>query len=731
MNSQKETYDDERDHLNDYLEMTRLLLGRHIVRHWHRLVDSSGQLSDLFVSLIETRFLLAGQSTQLRPPQELELNEARSIKALASFRARMLDRLAGTPMDGHLTFPIENLRAYFELEPLELDLVMVLASLQVEVDLARLARFAWADFTVTRPTLGFLSELLADDRDQRDALMALAAPDSRLRRLELVTFHAAPGISDMMTPVSLPGRLLDYVLGRSGASQREGLHHWCHSVERDRTLSDLGRSPQDKRRFISAITMAGERSGPQGPRVMLTGLRPGALTEIALACLPPRSTALRITPTRSLGRAPLEERVERLERRLVLGLREAKLRDAIPVICLDHDEEEALYADTLQALEQALPRFDGLILVATWRASPRLRGALRHSPEVMWSVPDTTTRLTLWRRALGLKPGDALERALVEVSSRYALDAGEIRTAAQSARVLAQSRSKGDGQPLVSDLHQAIRHETEHQLGLLAEPFSTDLTWDDLILEPELKAQLNKVVAYASNEHTVNDLWGFGRLNPQGRGFSALFAGPPGTGKTLSAAIIAKVLRYDLFRIDLSRIVNKYIGETEKNLARVFDEAERSRAILLFDEADSLFAKRTEVSSSNDRYANLEVNFLLQRMEIFDGITILTTNLADQLDEAFQRRIKFKLHFKLPALDARLRLWKSMIPPEAPVADELDLELLASSFEMAPGHIKNAVLAAAFEAATEGTHIQARHLHQAALAEYKSLGKLVRSDELP
>ena len=208
-----------------------------------------------------------------------------------------------------------------------------------------------------------------------------------------------------------------------------------------------------------------------------------------------------------------------------------------------------------------------------------------------------------------------------------------------------------------------------------------------------------------------------------------LFAGPPGTGKTLLANALANELGKVLYRVDLSRIVNKYIGETEKNLGRVFDEAAKAQAIILFDEADALFAKRTEIKSSNDRYANQEINYLLQKLESYNGITILTTNLSKSIDDAFRRRIRFIVDFPMPDAKARASLWKRMIPPEAPIEKNIRWSWLADTFEMSGGHIRNAVLKASIAAAAANAPINMEHLANAALEEAHAMGMLVRVED--
>jgi SpoVK/Ycf46/Vps4 family AAA+-type ATPase len=222
----------------------------------------------------------------------------------------------------------------------------------------------------------------------------------------------------------------------------------------------------------------------------------------------------------------------------------------------------------------------------------------------------------------------------------------------------------------------------------------------------------------------VYDRWGFGKKLSLGKGLIALFSGPSGTGKTLSAEILARELGLDLYRIDLSCVVSKYIGETEKNLSRMFAEAQESNAILFFDEADALFGKRSEVKDAHDRYANIEINYLLQRVEEFEGVIILASNLSKNIDAAFVRRLSFMVEFPFPDEGHRLRIWRGIFPRQAPVAEDLDFAFLACKFRIAGGNIKNVALAAAFQAAEAGQAISMVHLVAALKREYQKLGKV-------
>jgi ATP-dependent 26S proteasome regulatory subunit len=319
----------------------------------------------------------------------------------------------------------------------------------------------------------------------------------------------------------------------------------------------------------------------------------------------------------------------------------------------------------------------------------------------------------------------------VEIGRKLALDAARIQAAARSALSAATVRAHG-AVPKVTraDLMEASRHQLQHDLKSLAVRVDKTYRWEDLVISVDGYHALIEMISYAKNAERVYEDWGFGAKHSVAGGISALFSGPPGTGKTMCAGVIARELDMELFRVDLSRVVSKWIGETEKNLARVFDEAQRSNAVVLFDEADSLFAKRTEVKSSVDRYANLEVNFLLQRMETFNGITVLTTNFEDTIDSAFKRRLTFRIRFEKPDADARAALWEKMFPPTAQLAGDVDFAELGRRFEVSGGNIRNAAIRAAFLAANEDHGIDMETLVRATLREAREMGVLI-ADERP
>jgi AAA+ superfamily predicted ATPase len=335
--------------------------------------------------------------------------------------------------------------------------------------------------------------------------------------------------------------------------------------------------------------------------------------------------------------------------------------------------------------------------------------------------PDHGERVGRWRAALagsGLEQAEASRLAPV-IAARFAFTEGDIDAVLARASLDATWTDRPLDRELV---WEAARRQPEHALERLAALIAPAFTLDDLVIPEDALAKLRELVAHVALKHVVLDRWGFRRRMPRGQGVVALFSGPPGTGKTMAAEAIAHALRQDLYRVDLSAVVSKYIGETEKNLATAFDEAERGSAVLFFDEADSLYSKRTsDVRDAHDRYANLEVNYLLQRVETFTGLVVLATNRAAALDEAFVRRLRFSIRFDFPGPALRRELWQRSFPPGARLA-ELDWDALAGA-ELTGGNIQSAALSAAFLAASDGGRITAAHVEHALRREYEKLGK--------
>jgi hypothetical protein len=361
----------------------------------------------------------------------------------------------------------------------------------------------------------------------------------------------------------------------------------------------------------------------------------------------------------------------------------------------------------------------GLLIITSREALP-----LDRRPTIRLEVNQLSAKeqQNLWQTALG-DFAPELNGQIATLVNQFNLPPAKIQ--AVSLEIFNDDDYKLDTVP---KLWNACRVQARSRLDLLAQRIESYATWDDLILPAPQLQILRDLLANVRQRAKVYETWGFARQGSRGLGISALFAGTSGTGKTLAAEIIAHELRLDLYRIDLSSVVSKYIGETEKNLRRVFDAAETGGAILLFDEADALFGKRSEVKDSHDRYANIEVSYLLQRMEAYRGLAILTTNLKNAIDPAFARRIRFVLQFPFPDLHQRKEIWRRIFPADTPT-EGLDWDKLAK-LNVTGGNVRNIALNAAFLAADADESVQMKHLLRAARSEYAKLEKSLTEAEI-
>ena len=314
-----------------------------------------------------------------------------------------------------------------------------------------------------------------------------------------------------------------------------------------------------------------------------------------------------------------------------------------------------------------------------------------------------------------------------ELASKFCFEAKQIVNACYQAGGIATINGAAVDAELI---HRCCYRQVMSKLSQLASPVKPNFTWDDVVMPEQQKKLLQHACSYIKYKHRVYQEWGFDKRISYGRGLSVLFAGVPGTGKTMSAQVMAKQLNMEMYKINISQIVSKYIGETEKNLQAVFNEAKKANCILFFDECDALFGKRSQVKDAHDRNANVEVAYLLQQIEEHDGVCILATNLLQNIDEAFMRRITYVVRFPFPDAPARKEIYLRTLPKAAPVADDIDWDFIAEKFALSGGHIKNIVLSAAFSAAEDGEPISMRHMLNAAVGELKKNDIVVVREEL-
>ncbi len=406
----------------------------------------------------------------------------------------------------------------------------------------------------------------------------------------------------------------------------------------------------------------------------------------------------------------------------------ADLTDAY--LCLYHLDRKDETGQTvpppqsmLEELERLELRRDKRFFLSQLASPMRLRTL---TVELELPQASETERLTLFDSVL--REARLTGCTTEELAAKFRFSPRQIRVACEQALGLA--RLSGAGEISGELIHRCCYRQAVHRLGELATQVRPGYTWDDVVLPEAQKNLMKRACGHIRYRHLVSSRWGFARRVGYGWGLSILFAGSPGTGKTMCAQVIAHELNMEIYKINLSQIVSKYIGETEKNLRALFTEAKNASCILFFDECDALFGKRSEVKDAHDRNANVEVAYLLQQIEEYDGVCILATNLMGNIDAAFMRRITYVVHFPFPEPPAREAIYRGLLPADAPVAEDIDWRFLAEKFEFSGGHIKNIVLSAAFMAAGEGAPISMRHLLRAAVTEMKKNEIVVVREQL-
>ena len=605
------------------------------------------------------------------------LRKNNSPAAWVALRAR-------STVEAGVAFPMTWLRDRLGLSETEERVAWLLIAHELDPEARRLIR-EMATETALDPTFDVIRRVVYGAGASLKTWKELG-PEGKLRRLGIIERTDGNGeVAEQRQTFKIARRVLAHTHGDTSVDpELEGIATDAHVGADELEVDDDAR-----RKIADAI---------EHPQLVVVHGRSGSGRRSILAHLAEQ-------PVMQIDARAIASDRTNAQRQLRVISRECRLLARVPLV-LHLDAIE----DRIDLVERELT---GLVLATSSRAIAR-RWRMAVTQVELPPLPGARTA-KLWQRAL--PQASAADAELL--ATMYPLAPALVHAAGAAA----------GGERAVTPEHveAGIRTVLDDRLAGLATRVTVTQTWDDLVLPDDQITAIVELLARIRERRRVYEDWGFAHKLGKGLGVSALFSGPPGTGKTMAAALIARDLGVELYRVDLSRITSKWIGETEKNLAALFDAAEAGCAILLFDEADALFGKRTEVKSSNDRHANAEINFLLQRLETFTGVCLLTTNHEASIDEAFRRRLSVHVRFPVPDADERVRLWQAMLPPAAPTAPELALDELAQSFAMSGGYIRNAVLRAAFLAADEDAPIATGHLQRAARLEYEAMGKIVAS----
>lgn len=643
----------------------------------------------------------------------------------------------------------------YGLSLLERDIVLVALAPELDLKYERLYAYLQDDVSKKRPTVDLALNLLTASGEDKLIARKHFAPESSLVRHHLI--ELIPDPHQIQPPllahvIKLDDQIVNLLLGQ--ATQDPRLSTICKKYDPTGNWSD---PPIKEDLYLSLQAVIRKIKQNRGTLwLYFMGERGNGQPETIKAIANELNVPVLIVDVEALLRQAQHE----IEKTIARTCREAWSKDAI----LYFDWMDVMYTGEyrgqLYRMVDALKIYTGIVVMSgshPWRVNGHGPAGVLTIP---FEIPDYEQRRQLWRSEIDEHSLDPEAPGLITddidaLADRFQLTPIEIRESVamatqttmwkqmqESDKHFQDESSHVNSSPSASELFAAAREQCGQELTTLAQKINPTHSWRDLVLPPNANTQLREICAQVIHRRQVMEEWGFGKTMSLGKGLSVLFVGPSGTGKTTAAEIIASELRQDLYKIDLSRVVSKYIGETEKNLDQVFRAAKRSNAILFFDEADALWGKRSEVKDSHDRYANLEIAYLLQKMDEYEGIAILATNLRKNMDEAVIRRLQFIVEFSFPTETERRAIWRLFLEPEGEASrkefrpvelETIDYDWLARNIRMPGGNIKNIVLAAAYLAADEKQgkrRIGIKHLTHAIRREYQKMGKELPESEL-
>jgi SpoVK/Ycf46/Vps4 family AAA+-type ATPase len=723
----KEFYKSSFEHIQDELRRMDILIHNCIVRLREERRDNiPDDYRGLFVSEEEIDGILS-KAKEKNKLKVRRLETEISKECITEFQKRINDKISSS-VEKNIYLSLFHLGYLFRLMSFEVDCLLLCLAIELDLKYERLYAYIHNDVTKKSPTVDLVLKVLCSSPEERKKVRTFFSSDSTLFKYNLLSFPSAKqdGESPFLSKsLKLDERVTDFLLESKELDQK--ISPFVRLIKPAFELSDVVIPDGLKEQVRSlSLNIKEEIKNPKSCNSILKSIfyfkgPPGNCQRETIEAI-----------CNELGLFILEVDFDSMMNSemsfdfiLKIVLRESLFQRAVVYFRgfdrLLADEDKNMKEENLFIKE--IEGFPGMIFIEgskSWILKNNRVPVNFFSFD--FEIPPYPLRKNLWEKHLGkIVGGNNLD--VSDIAEKFKLTKEQIRDAVNIALSESTIRNPANPEITMEDLYKGCRLSSNQKLSSLSRKIVPKYSWEDIVLPEDRLNQLKEICSYVKYKNVVYGDWGFGKKLSLGRGLSALFFGISGTGKTMAAEIIAGDLQLDLYKIDLSTVVSKYIGETEKNLNKIFSEAETSNSIIFFDECDAIFGKRSEVKDAHDRYANIEIAYLLQKIEEYEGIVILATNFRKNMDDAFVRRIHFTVEFPFPEEKDRLGIWKGVFPEDAPTED-IDYEFLAKKFKITGGNIKNIAVCSAFLAAEDSKKINMRHVVRAIKREFLKMGKL-------
>ena len=728
----KDYAENSTQHLIDELTRVYLMLNLAVKKFRYQKKTSFGadKFFGLFISDEEIDELIAEKSLELRWSQQTNSDdpEFKSItKAIKSIQNK-IDKRINKAMNQGVIPDLFYFAELFGLSQFEIEILLICLAAEIDLQYGKLFAYLQDDITMKYPSVDLILNLISESFEKKLNDREYFSADSPLFKYKILEFiDEKESLPLLSKQCRVNNRIMAFLFGHNAIDT--DLSSIAELYESDLTLNseilpDYLKEPLEK---FTAWHKNNEEVEKQRYIFSFYGNYGTGKIETASAIANELNLPLLVIDLKDI----IELNIH-FDEMLNLALRESLLLPAIlyfknaDILFNNHEQNQFNKKQLIKKLKNYFT-----ISFIDSEEPLELAGELTEEGiiDIEFKIPDFHKRVVLWNNSINEKYNINQECDIEEVAGKFIFSGGQIKDSLKTA--FNTALWKNQEEPVIDsdDLIKGCHLQSNQKLKNLAQKLTLKYGIDDIILPKDLKKQLHEIIDCVKYKHHVYGDWGFEQKLSLGKGLNILISGVPGTGKTMSAEIISNELALDLYKIDISTVVSKYIGETEKNLSKIFREAESSNAVLFFDEADALFGKRSDVNDSHDRYANIETGYLLQKMEEYTGIVILATNLKNNMDEAFLRRMQFNMEFPFPDANSRLEIWKNIFPRETPLNSDIDFEFLGHKFNISGGHIKNVALAAAFYAVSASETITMEHIILAIRREFQKLGKLCVRDD--